>query len=265
MEADPVSPAVPRNRCLDWEGCYNVRDLGGLRTADGRETRWGAVVRSEAPDLLTAAGWSALHEHGIRTIIDLRNNDEITRDVALHSAGLPVVRLPLDAAEDAEFWDRWATGGQFGTPLYYRPFLDGFPQRIASVLGAIAHARPGGVLVHCAQGRDRTGLITLLLLALADVAVEDIAADYVLSIHHLAPRYGRLGREDQGPAIEEFLTRAGTSAREIIISTVVSLEVDPYLRSSGLDDEDLAALRARLLTRRSDSGASEGEVPVASG
>jgi len=248
MEADPVPPVAQYNRCLHWDGCYNVRDLGGLPTADGRETRWGVVVRSEAPHFLTADGWAALYEHGIRTIIDLRSDGEIKPDIALRPADLPVLRLPLDAAEDAEFWDRWATGAQFGTPLYYRPFLDRFPQRIASVLGAIAHARPGGVLVHCAQGRDRTGLITLVLLALVGVVAEDIAADYMLSTHRLTPLFGRLGLEDQGPAIEDFLTRSGTSARDIIIATLAQLDVDAYLRSAGLGDGDLAVLRSRLLT-----------------
>lgn len=235
------------DRRLDWDGCFNVRDLGGLPTVDGRETRWGAVVRSEAPDLLTAGGWLALHEHGIRTIIDLRNDDELTRD-AERPAGLHIVRRPLDSAEDTEFWDRWATGGKFGTPLYYRPFLDSFPHRTAGVLGAIAQARPGGVLVHCAQGRDRTGLITLLLLALVGVAAEDIAADYALSASGLAPLFTLLGQQDQGPMIEEYLARTGTSVRDVIISTLESLDVDAYLRAAGLGDGDLAALRARLLS-----------------
>ncbi|HET8788748.1 MAG TPA: tyrosine-protein phosphatase, partial [Actinomycetes bacterium] len=43
-------------RLLAWEGCLNARDLGGYATADGRETRWGAVVRSDSPAALTAAG-----------------------------------------------------------------------------------------------------------------------------------------------------------------------------------------------------------------
>ncbi len=235
------------DRRLDWDGCFNVRDLGGLPTADGRETRWGAVVRSEAPDLLTEAGWSMLHEHGIRTIIDLRNDDELTRD-AERPAGLHIIRRPLEAVEDAEFWDRWASDGQYGTPLYYRPFLDHFPHRTVGVLGAIAQARPGGVLVHCAHGRDRTGLITLLLLALVGVAAEDIAADYALSASGLAPLFKLLGQQDQGPMIEEYLVRTGTSARDVIISTLASLDVDGYLRAAGLGDGDLAALRARLLS-----------------
>jgi len=239
---------VQRNRCLEWDGCYNGRDLGGLRTADGRHTRWGAVVRSAAPHLFTSDGWLALQEHGIRTVIDLRNDDEIQPDTAPRPADLLIVRLSMDAAQDAAFWERWATGGQFGTPLYYRPFLDRYPHLIAGVLGAIAHARPGGVLVHCVQGRDRTGLIALMLLALIGVPAEDIAADYVLSTHGLTPLFGRLGLEDQGPVIEEFLARSGTCARDIILSTLASLDAPAYLRSAGLGDDDLAALRARLLT-----------------
>jgi protein-tyrosine phosphatase len=60
------------NRILTWEGCVNVRDLGGLNTSDGRQTRWGAVVRSDTPAKLTAAGWAALYAHDVRTVISLR-------------------------------------------------------------------------------------------------------------------------------------------------------------------------------------------------
>ena len=60
------------NRVLVWDGCNNVRDLGGLRTCAGVTTRWKAVVRSDSPARLTAAGWAALYGYGIRTIITLR-------------------------------------------------------------------------------------------------------------------------------------------------------------------------------------------------
>jgi hypothetical protein len=66
---------VPVERHLDWEGCRNARDLGGLPAAGGRRTRWGAVVRSDDPARLTAAGWAALRGHGIRTIVDVRNDE----------------------------------------------------------------------------------------------------------------------------------------------------------------------------------------------
>ena len=61
-----------KNRLLDWDGCKNVRDLGGLKTEDGRDIQWRAVVRGDTPSRLSAAGWSALFSYGIRTIITLR-------------------------------------------------------------------------------------------------------------------------------------------------------------------------------------------------
>jgi hypothetical protein len=62
---------VRGQRELDWDGCYNVRDLGGLPTAHGRTTRWGAPVRADAPSGLTEAGWRAVRDHGVTTVIDL--------------------------------------------------------------------------------------------------------------------------------------------------------------------------------------------------
>jgi protein-tyrosine phosphatase len=49
-----------RTRHLDWDGCFNARDLGGLATVDGGQTRRGAVVRADAVDGLSASGWAAL-------------------------------------------------------------------------------------------------------------------------------------------------------------------------------------------------------------
>jgi protein-tyrosine phosphatase len=228
---------VLMDRKLEWDGCVNVRDLGGLRTADGCEIRRGALVRADAVDRLTAAGWAALREHGIRTVIDLRNDDEIQPDVAPRPAGLSTLRLPLDGIEDREFWDQWTTGPQFGTPCYYRPFFDRFPQRTAVVISAIARARPGGVLVHCAAGRDRTGLISMLVLALVGVMPEEIAADYALSADCLGPN----------PEIDAFLVGEGMTASDAMIAVLASLDAEGYLRAAGVGDDELAALRRRLL------------------
>ena len=71
-------------RHLDWEGCFNARDLGELRTPDGRETLWGRVVRADALDSLTVAGWAALSDHGVRTVTDLPRFPE--RSAAVLSA-----------------------------------------------------------------------------------------------------------------------------------------------------------------------------------
>ncbi len=235
------------DRHLDWDGCFNVRDLGGLPTADGRTTRWGAVVRADTLEELTADGWAALVGHGVRTVIDLRNDDELGEDVAPRPADVTTIRIPLDVAEDREFWDVWQTGPQFGTPLYYRPHLERFPERSAAVVAAVARARPGGVAFHCAGGRDRSGQVAMLVLALARVPADVIAADYALSFERLPARYVARGEEDQGPLLQSYLRDQGTSAEALVVELLDGLDVEAHLVEAGLTAGDLAALRRRLL------------------
>jgi protein-tyrosine phosphatase len=189
-------------------------------------TRRGALVRSEAVDRLSPAGWDALRAHGVRTIIDLRNDDERTES----SGGIDTVHIALDSLdEDPEFWVDWMHGPQFATPLYYRPFLDRFPDRIDEVMDAVEQAQPGGVLFHCVGGRDRTGLVAIVLLAVAGVEPKLIAEDYVR---------GAERAHTHDPALEEFLAERGTSARELVTDLVASLDYDRRL------------LRARLVVER---------------
>ena len=149
---------------------------------------------------------------------------------------MDTVHLPLDDIDDTEFWgDRWYDDPEYATPLYYRAHLERFPERSARVITAIARARPGGVLFHCVRGRDRTGQISMLVLALAGVAPEAVAADYCVSNDCVPDRDA-----------DEFLSRQGTSAAEVIVSTLASLDVPAQLRRGGLADDDLVRLRSRL-------------------
>jgi protein-tyrosine phosphatase len=208
----------------------NLRDLGGLPTRDGRTTRVGAVMRGGAP---APADWEALRASGVRTVVDLRNDDE--RSAVATPLGMAVVHVPLDGVdEDPAFWEVWGTGPQFGTPLYYRPHLDRFPERSVRAVAAVADAPPGGVLVHCVGGRDRTGQIAMLLLALVGVAPEAIAADYELS-----------GPPDDD--VRAFLAERGTTAGELIVETLAGLDVEAHLRAAGLTDEQLVRLDERLV------------------
>lgn len=240
--------SVAAERHLDWDGCFNARDLGGLPACGGRRTRWGAVVRADALDGLTPRGWAAAWAHGVRTVIDLRNDNERGADAAPRPAAITTIHLPLDGTEDREFWDVWDSGPQFGTPLYYRPHLDRFPERSAAVISAIARAAPGGVAFHCGSGRDRAGQIAMLLLALVGVPPNEIAADYELSSDRLRARYAAKGEDDQGPLLDAYLAERGTSAGAVVLATLESMNVAARLRSAGLADRDVAALRGRLLT-----------------
>ncbi len=236
---------MPRH--LDWEGCFNVRDLGGIPTTDGRTTRRGAVVRADSLHKLTDAGWSAVLDHGIGTVIDLRNDYERAADVARRPAQLTTVELPLDGIEDREFWDPIVEGPQFGTPIYYRGHLERMPERSAAVLTAIARARPGGVAFHCVGGRDRTGQIAILLLALAGVASDEIVADYELSDERLPPLWKLNGNPDEALVNARFLAAQQTTAAALIASLLHTLDLRAMLRAGGLRHRDATALKARLL------------------
>ena len=237
------------DRHLDWDGCFNVRDLGGLPAARGRVTRRGALVCADSLAGLTAAGWEALRAHGVRTVVDLRNDDEVAAgDAAPRPDGVATVPVPLDGVEDTEFWATWASGPQFGTPLYYGPFLERAPERTARAVAAIARARPGGVAVHCVGGRDRTGLVSIVVLALLGVAPEIVAADYALSARRLPARHAALRSTDDGPVLDAFLADRGTTAAALVVDLLERLDVEALLQvRGGLTPHDIAALRARLL------------------
>jgi len=183
-------------------------------------TRRGALVRSGTVDRLTPAGWEALRAHGVRTIIDLRNDDELVQN----AGAVETIHIALDRLdEDPEFWVDWVNGPQFATPLYYRPFMERFPDRIERVLDAVEQAQPGGVLFHCVGGRDRTGLVAIVLLAIAGVRADVIADDYAR---------GAERAHTHDPAFEAFLGEKGTSSRELVIDLVASLDYDrPGLRA----------------------------------
>lgn len=221
-------------RILTWDGCNNVRDLGGLKTRDGRTTQWGAVVRSDTPSRLTEAGWSALYEYGIRTIITLRTHGmtENELDVTPPYSDLAMVQVAIEDITDKEFLQKWAVTELWGTPLYYKDALQRWPERHAAVISAVAQAQPGGVLFHCIRGHDRTGIIALLLLTLADVTPDDMIADYEIST-------------DSGR--DELLAREHTSVRDVLLGALDGLDIDSYLCMGGASQDDLAAVRKRLL------------------
>jgi protein tyrosine/serine phosphatase len=222
------------DRILAWDGCRNVRDLGGLSTSDGQKTRWQAIVRSDTPARLTPAGWSTLYAYGIRTIVTLRTHgmveDELNVTPPFHD--IVTVQVEIEDVTDQEFVQQWASTELWSTPLYYQDALRRWPQRHAAAISAIARAQPGGVLFHCIRGHDRTGMISLILLALVGVAPDEIIADYELS---------------HDPERDEVLVREHTSVREVFVNALEGLDMDSYLRMGGASQDDLVAVRKRLL------------------
>ncbi len=226
---------MSRDRRLDWDGCNNVRDLGGLRTTDGRVTRLGALVRSDHPGRLTPHGWSALYEYGIRTIITLATDglpDDVPADTMPRPADIVTLRCAIEDYADTDFVQQWVMTDLWATPLYFYDAMKRWPERYAAVVTAVARAQPGGVLFHCVRGNDRTGIVALLLLALVGVVPEEIIADYELS---------------PDPERDILLARHNTTTRETILATLAQLDFAQHLQDGGLSQADLTAVRTRLL------------------
>jgi protein-tyrosine phosphatase len=234
---------VPAERHLSWDGCANVRDLGGLPTSHGRTTRWGAIVRSDSPDGLSAAGRGSLLQHGIRTIVDLRSPSERNGSVR---GPATVVHVPVLDFEDEPFWDRW--GEATDTVAFYRALLDRWPDRFAAAVGAVARAKPGGVLVNCRLGRDRTGLVAAFALELVGVPREAIAADYALSADRLRPFYDRLIETTPDDAEQARLRDENVTDKAAMLAVLDGLDPSSYLAGGGLNAADVEALAARLLS-----------------
>jgi protein-tyrosine phosphatase len=151
---------IPETRCgagraVRWEGFYNARDLGGLPTVTGSRTRHGRLIRSADVRFVTAAGWQAARDAGIRVVIDLRNPDEAT--ATARPADVQTVLIPLDDIEDLDLWRRLNSEGLNGTPLYYRPFLDAKPERAAAVRTAIARVADAALSSIAGPGATAPG------------------------------------------------------------------------------------------------------------
>jgi protein tyrosine/serine phosphatase len=136
--------------------------------------------------------------------------------------------------------------------VLYLEMLDARPELFAAALAAIAGAEPGAVLVHCAAGKDRTGLVTGLALSVAGAEPDDIAADYALTAHRLAPviEHELAAIEDED--LRAWIRKHQSTPAEFMTGVLEHLDdeyggVEEYLRSGGMTDEQLTALRDRLV------------------
>ncbi len=237
--------ADPRRR-LTFPRLLNARDLGGCPTLDGARTRWRSLLRADDLAQLDAAGLAALAEFGLVTVVDLRWRAETERHPSPIPAALPQVhyrQIALLTPTEDEWRERSADATK---ELWNCVVLEQVRIELREVLAAIAAAAPGPLLFHCIAGKDRTGLVAALLLALADVLPEAIAQDYALSSANLRAayleRYAHLDPEQILAALHcpeegaynmlKFLAHAGG--------------VRAYLRDIGLAGDEIAALRARL-------------------
>jgi protein-tyrosine phosphatase len=199
---------------LDWPAFRNARDLGGLPTQDGGRTRDGALLRSDHHADMTPADVAAVRAAGVSRIVDLRWPRELEERPSPFTGDPVYVHVPLLMDEITYTFSDDS----------YGPLLDHNKEHVAAAFRAVAEAPPGGVLVHCHGGRDRTGVLVALALTVAGVGPEVVAEDYA--------------RTENSPAVT-------------MLNTLTHAEqqyggVEAYLRGIGIEQHHLDAVRDRL-------------------
>jgi len=253
--------ATQPGRRINLGRSLNCRDVGGHAAGAG-VVRHGLLFRSDLP-LVDDARGHHLEPLGLRTVIDLREPDErIARPVRLATATPRIVSMPsglgpLVAADP--------TKAASLTILYRTAILETGP-RLAEIVSELA--RPGALpaLVHCAAGKDRTGIVVALVLSALGVADEDVARDYALSAENLGPEFFA-ALDETTDALDVDLTalRSADDAemvRLLALVREVAGDARAYLRHHGVSEEDLNALTRALVDDGGEGSEQHGDDPA---
>jgi protein tyrosine/serine phosphatase len=238
------------------QGALNFRDAGGLPAGVGRQVAKGRLFRSDSLQFLTEQDLQLLvDDWGLRTILDLR----LTYEVEIEGRGLLANRdvayfnLPFDVAGTRE--------EGHATPIltdndpmvpHYLGYLTTAPESVAGVMRAFARAEGVPAVIHCAAGKDRTGVAVGLVLSVAGVSDEDIAREYACAADKLAAVMNRL-REmpSYGENISKLppqmhLTEEDTMLRFFTEMRQIHGGVEEYLLRQGVTEAELSAIRENL-------------------
>ena len=238
---------------LPLDGAFNVRELGGYPTANGGRTCYHRFLRGDSLSRVSERDKRFLYDYGVRTVIDLRDPSEvedapdlrIAPDVAY--ANIPLLGFNM---ADLEQINKMIEENTFTAEKAYQYIVENY-DGVRECFRTLAEAPHGCVLFHCAAGKDRTGILAMLLLGLAGVDKWDIVANYVQT-------WPNLMRDDafaqRWYASEGNVLRDGMESAPRFIAyayDLVEVEhggVESYLLECGVPDEDVASVRARMLS-----------------
>ncbi|PZF97705.1 protein tyrosine phosphatase [Micromonospora deserti] len=230
---------------------FNFRDVGGYPGHGGRSVRWGRLYRSDSLHRIDETDREAFAALGIRTVIDLRRPYEVERDGRVPDFdGMTWRHIHPEHAE----WDErpYRSGTSLARYLAdrYADLAETGTAGLAEAVGLIADSANTPVVVHCVAGKDRTGIVCALTLAVLGVDDATIAEDYALSTE-ASQRFSAWVAATM-PAAEELPPAFLASPAEAMVLFLAELRtghgsVAGYLRHAGVTDAQLTALRDHLL------------------
>lgn len=231
-------------RRLVWGTCVNVRDLGGLRAADG-VTRRGVLIRASTLGVLTPADASAIQNAGVRTVIDLRWPTEVQSTPSPYAASAIYRHVPVDAPMKMDLPGHAEAGT---LPELLRIMADP-ASGLRAAVEAVAEAEPA-IVIHCSAGRDRTGFVVAVILASIGVHDSEIVDDHCLSDAELEPEYERVRREN--PEYAERLPAIIARRPETLRALLKAIrdeygDAQNYLMSLGVSPRSIDELCRKLI------------------
>jgi len=252
---------------IDLDGAVNVRDLGGLPASDGGTTVPGRLLRSENLQELTPGDVARLvGEFGVTTVVDLRSTNEVTIEgpapldavPGVRHAHHPVLKEFLDVSDTvkAALLTEAAEADTIRYPDdpmagHYLGYLENRPEEVTGALRSIATA-PGAAIVHCAAGKDRTGVVCALALTVAGVQPELVVDDYMLTDEKLEAIIERLARSKMyAGGVAGQPVRAHAPRAETMKAFLEQLDsryggIDAWLTANWFGPAEVEQLRAKL-------------------
>jgi protein tyrosine/serine phosphatase len=248
------------DRWIELDGAVNVRDLGGLPTEDGRTTRPGVVLRSDNLQGLSDKDVRRLvGDLGLRTVLDLRTPAEVEGEGPgpLVVEGLRHVNLDLIPGWDPQGDNRdrivpHEKREKNDLSHFYLGYLDEAADAVVQALSVLADDATGTAVVHCAAGKDRTGVVCALALLCAGVQRHEIVADYALTGERIKQIRDRLAAsptyaEDMKHRPLDDMRPHALSMRHFLDRLDERGGPLTWLSAQGFGADRQAALRSRLV------------------
>lgn len=239
-------------RHIACEGAFNLRDLGGYPTETGEVTRWATLYRADGLHRVGSDAAAGLAVLGWKTVLDLRTIAEVEAG-AYRAEGVQVIHLPV-------LRETWSADARSDTdPVSflverYLEMLDHGADAIATAVAILGVPGRLPAVFHCAAGKDRTGVLAALVLAVAGLADETIAADYALSVSAM-DRIVSWYRSTQPEVVDRMVDQPQqllACPAEAMLEFLGQLRnrygsVEDYLIQAGASSATITALRNQLV------------------